>query len=162
MYIQLTDNDYLQAFERCEVRGGFNLSFESLTSAAALRVLRELPRSDPELWVKISGDDVASDGGAEDEDDEDGGEEDDSMGDDEGREDREPVFGDEDGDEDDTSIEPAALMARMLRIPVVFDQVPGEADGLEPDGVIIPDPDSMGRGKRRKTATKQYNGYAGH
>ncbi|KAI0320416.1 hypothetical protein OF83DRAFT_595413 [Amylostereum chailletii] len=45
-----------KAFEHCAVRGGFNLGFDSITSSAALRVLRDLPRTDPVLWNKIKAD----------------------------------------------------------------------------------------------------------
>lgn len=50
------------------MRGGFNLSFESLTSPAALKVVRELPRVDPDLWAKISTD-YTRGGGDESDDD---------------------------------------------------------------------------------------------
>ncbi len=42
-----------KAFEKCE-SGVFNLSFESITSAAALQELRNVQLNDPERWAKVN------------------------------------------------------------------------------------------------------------
>ncbi len=42
-----------KAFEKCEI-GTFNLSFESITSAAALQELRNVQLNEPERWEKIN------------------------------------------------------------------------------------------------------------
>lgn len=133
---------------------GFNLLFESLTSPATLPILRELPRTDPELWGKISGldgpmNDGASNGSAEGDKDK---ESDDEGG--KGGKGGEGAFGPDNDDNDNTLIEPAVLMAHMLWIPVPSDQTPGDADGLAPKGIVIPDLKTMSCGKCQKLAMK--------
>ncbi|EIM82512.1 uncharacterized protein STEHIDRAFT_161050, partial [Stereum hirsutum FP-91666 SS1] len=71
--------------------------------------------------------------------------------------------------EDDTWIEPAQLMAQMLG--AVADRQPassvgqtGLADHDEVDlqDVNVPAADEMGRGKRRRTANRMFDGFVGH
>ncbi|VDB96549.1 unnamed protein product [Peniophora sp. CBMAI 1063] len=162
------------AFEKCAVRGGFNLSFESLTSPAALKAVRDLPRSDPALWAKISADYARSTG--EDSDDELSGmpdlvEEselsDASVSD--GENESTVVYDDQVDLGDDSGMEPADLMAHIFAPREQSDTTPavgqGLADGLVSDSehpVVQSDEEQMGRGKRRKVANKQYKDYGMH
>ncbi|TFY75668.1 hypothetical protein EWM64_g8344, partial [Hericium alpestre] len=144
-----------KAFEHCIVRDGFNLSFESLISPAALKVLRELPCTDKELWAKISGmssDELDNDGDMPE------------SGINLSKDDNECPFSEEDLDDgsDDSALEPSVLMAQMLSVAVDADQVPGLADELEPGEVAVPNPEDLGRGKRRKLANKKCAGFINH
>lgn len=128
-----------QAFERCEIPSheGLNLLFESLTSSYTLHILRELPRTDPELWAKISGDEDDTDLGVELEQDlldgaaaiaevavSSGLQDDDSDGDD---------------DLDDTFITPTELMASILRYGESVEAPrAGLANQLDPGHVHVP------------------------
>ncbi|KAI0070338.1 hypothetical protein K474DRAFT_1608898 [Panus rudis PR-1116 ss-1] len=127
-----------KAFERCVVRGGFNLSFESIKSRAANEIIRDLPRTDPTLWNKVSAD-YAPDG---------------------------PIVYDENADlGNDTALEPADLMLSILSPPQrdlgTDVSAPGAADELEPGEMVVPEADptaeeNLGRGKRHKMATSRY------
>ncbi|TFY82142.1 hypothetical protein EWM64_g1870 [Hericium alpestre] len=139
-----------KSFEHCAVRGGFNLSFESLTSSAALKVLRELPQTDPVLWAKISSESVSESDNAE------------AVPNMELAEDEDPFADDADDDGDETALEPSVFMAQILSEPVSADCLPGAADTLDLEEVQIPDAEEFGRGKRRKTANKKYRGFEYH
>ncbi|EIW84468.1 hypothetical protein CONPUDRAFT_151487, partial [Coniophora puteana RWD-64-598 SS2] len=143
------------AFSRCTVRGGFSLSFDSLTSPSALRILREIPRSDPTLWDRISpsipdAPDVPTVTPADHQD---------------------PIeldtpFSGEDFD-DDTWQQPNDLMARILN-PVDANETtisgPGMVDNVNVDlaTVQVPSSDEAGRRKRRRVSNKKYGDFVGH
>ncbi|VDC04887.1 unnamed protein product [Peniophora sp. CBMAI 1063] len=119
-----------KAFEKCTVPDTpFNLSFESITSSAALKFLRELPCTDPELYAQVA--DKHARGAGEmiidDEDDLASSESDleeacpfefdDLAADSESEADAVPAY-DEDAEfDDDTALEPADLMATILAAP---------------------------------------------
>ncbi|KAH7917362.1 hypothetical protein BV22DRAFT_983436, partial [Leucogyrophana mollusca] len=43
-----------QAFSLCNTGGDFNLSFDSLTSRATLKLLRDTQKNEPEVWSRIT------------------------------------------------------------------------------------------------------------
>ncbi|KAI0311263.1 hypothetical protein OF83DRAFT_1069115 [Amylostereum chailletii] len=121
---------------------GFDLSFESLTSPAALKILCNLNHTDPELWAKecpFEEDELSDVNNLEvnhnspDED----------------------LF-------DDSMYEPADLMARLLAPDSAGPPALGLAETLDPGEVIIPDPAAIGWGKRRKTANSVYKDFVMH
>lgn len=137
------------------VRDGFNLSFESLTSPAALRILRDLPRTDRALWDKISYtilDDEPEDLPTTQAD------QDPALNDP-----FDPFDADEAADyDDDTAIDAREFMARILEPSASTAAGPGLADEMEPGELEIPSADESGRGKRRRLANRLYDDYLAH
>ncbi|TFY76133.1 hypothetical protein EWM64_g7880 [Hericium alpestre] len=141
-----------KSFEHCTVCSRFNLSFESLTSLAMLKVLQELPQTDPVLWAKISSElgseldnvEVVADTALADDED--------------------PFLDDADDDGNDTALEPNVLMVQILSEPVSADCLPSATDTpeLEEVKVQISDPEEFGHGKCQKTASKKYQGFEHH
>ncbi|VDC03285.1 unnamed protein product [Peniophora sp. CBMAI 1063] len=151
-----------KAFQRCVVRGGFNLSFESITSSAALKLVRKLPRTDPETWAKVIADygveDAAGNDGGESEceldfseswERADGGEEDDEGVDSDGSSD----FG------DDTALGPVDLMRVLVGDASRTTTRLGDAERLDVLDPPVVEEEELGRGKRRKTGNKLYNDF---
>ncbi|KAA1469646.1 hypothetical protein DENSPDRAFT_816722 [Dentipellis sp. KUC8613] len=134
-----------KAFERCTARDSFNLSFKSLTSLPALKVLQELPRKNPKLWSEISynEEDASSEAGDDDSDAET------ALGDSDSD-------SDADADDDDSALEPRELMAQILSEPMPSAEIVGAADELDPGDINIPEPEELGRGKRRKKPVERY------
>ncbi|EIW77672.1 hypothetical protein CONPUDRAFT_156863 [Coniophora puteana RWD-64-598 SS2] len=146
-----------QAFSRCEIKGGFNLSYESLTSDDALKALRELPRTDPELDRQLSQEaanstrpqDIAA-----------------ASADEPADELTDPFENDKQHD-DDTWMEPVDLMSWILHPgndASALPTGPGMAD--DPDvnleELYVPEEVVFGRGKRRKVSNTRYEGFSGH
>lgn len=68
----------------------------------------------------------------------------------------------------DTWLEPSALMEQMFAA-VPSEHAPtsghgglGLADELEPGEIEVPEPEELGRGKRRRVQTKKFDGFVGH
>ena len=148
----------MQAFKLCK-SGDFDLSHESITSAEALRALREIQQTNPEKWSKICLRNKPSTGTDENHDCED-----------------ESPFEGENTPEDDSAITVPALVAA---IPALANQSPLEGDltkaaegHLELTEDTLPDvakmttdeilaeieahPDSHGRGKRHRVKSRRY------
>lgn len=129
-------------------------------------MLRELPRTDPALWERISRppstDLDESDSDSDDDASSQTGDDDDGSS---GLED--DPFRDDDEFDDDSWMEPAQLMAQILdteiESPSVASAYPGAADDVEVDLEAVHVPESeLGRGKRRRVTTKKFDGYLGH
>lgn len=100
----------------------------------------------------------------------DDGDDDAVMADDEESEvaDADPFENEEEFD-DDSWIEPAQLMARILHPEVQSSASDsslalGAADNVEIDlaAAHVPDGEDLGRGKRRRVSTKKFDGFLGH
>jgi hypothetical protein len=149
--------DYLlQAFSSCRA-GDLDLSFECLTSRAVLQRLRDVQKDDPDLWSKIS---PRASAQQRDNIDIDGNDE--------------PPFDietNEDGDDvgipvhvltqvgpnhehipDGYSVDDSGSLS-LCNASEVFER---EEDVDGEDDVPVVDTEEVGRGKRRRTANKQY------
>lgn len=131
-------------------------------------MLRELPRTDPALWERISRPPSTDLDESDSEDDETDGagsqlEDDDDHA---GLED--DPFRDDDDFDDDSWMEPAQLMAQILHTEIESSSAtgascPGAADDVEVDLEAVHVPElQLGRGKRRRVATKKFDGFLGH
>lgn len=137
-----------QAFARCIVRSGLNLSFESIASSAALKLVRELPGTDPALWPNI-----VADYGVEDS----AGNGDSSSTSSESEDEYES-----EGEEDDTAVLPAVLMESLARGRTRHSGTDsGLSEDLDANTEEHADTveEECGRGKRRKTFDSRYRDF---
>lgn len=129
-----------------------------------MRILRELPRSDPELWAKISGEEDDADLGVELDDSDlmDEATSGEVSGINSAMQDCDAQDSDE-NETDDTFITPAELMASILGNRE-FSDVPqiGLADQFDPGDMDIPQAEEYGRGKRRRTLNSKFSDFLGH
>ncbi|KAH7905740.1 hypothetical protein BJ138DRAFT_964040, partial [Hygrophoropsis aurantiaca] len=133
-----------KSFSLCKA-GRFDLSFDTLTSADALRTLRDLPRTEPDLWSCIVPRATSVP------------ENNSSILDD-----AEP-FSSEDTEVDDDEVAEGQLIVENGSESDAY-EITVEAPGDVPAavGAGLEEEVEQGRGKRRRTANKQYKEYEGH
>lgn len=131
--------------------------------------MRELPRTDPEVWDRVSRS-VGNDGSESDveSDDVSAGEDVAVAGPEELDDD---PFADDAEYDDDSWMEPAQLFSQLLNPSSeptgdVSGELSGpgiaEEDVIDLEAVHVPDAEEFGRGKRRRVSNKQFDGFVGH
>jgi hypothetical protein len=120
-----------RSFARCATSEGFNLSFESLTSTQALRLLLDIQLRQPALWAQLTAgrSHVL--------------EEDDTTTVD-GEEDSPFQLDGQEGDDENVTSDPADLIRAVLAShetgSIGWDTTEVEAEQLEPKGISVPPP----------------------
>ncbi|KAG1860553.1 hypothetical protein C8R48DRAFT_544018, partial [Suillus tomentosus] len=145
----------VKAFSLCTAGADntFNLSFDSLTSVEARRMLRDLPRTAPDMWERIqSRRQPASEDPAV------------------------PALVPEDTIDDDNEPGDEAPLELLLQFVASGKKCAPDGYRIDVDGSLVVDsaadmfeevlmseePGQMGRGKRRRVANKQYDGFEQH
>ncbi|KAG1839275.1 hypothetical protein C8R48DRAFT_621719, partial [Suillus tomentosus] len=145
----------VKAFSLCTAGADntFNLSFDSLTSVEARRMLRDLPRTAPDMWEHIqSRRQPASEDPAV------------------------PALVPEDIIDDDDEPGDEAPLELLLQFVASGKKCAPDGYRIDVDGSLVVDsaadmfeevlmseePGQMGRGKRRRVVNKQYDGFEQH